>query len=117
MAKGVEYGDSMHLHAYSVPGVRVVPPRHERGEWEADEVISETDSAVEWLSTALRELCGKPGMDLTDEGRVWVAALDGGDSVHTGAKGTALLMESWPDCECEQDRDVRIAPLRRGRRR
>lgn len=117
VTSGVEYGNFMHLHAYSVPGVRVVPPRHERGEWETDEVISETTSAVQWLSTALRELCGKPDMDLTDETQVWIAALNTGESVHTGAKGTALLMESWPDCQCEQDRDVRIAPLRRGRRR
>lgn len=107
----------MHLHAYSVPGVRVVPPRHEREEWEPDEVLTEAPPAVDWLANAMRELTGDSDMDLSDEMPLWTGILGGGQSVHTGARGTALLMEVWTDCECDQDQEARVAPLRRGRRR
>lgn len=111
------YRNGMHLHAYSVPGVRVVPPRDQRQDWEPEEALTDVRPAVEWLSDAMRELCGKPEMQLADESRVWTIVLDGGESVHTGARGTALLMEAWPDCECDKDSETRVAQLRRGRRR
>lgn len=107
----------MHLHAYSVPGVRVVPPRDDRPDWEPDEVHLDVSPAVEWLSGAMRELCGRPDMQLADETHVWTTTLTAGESVHTGAKGTALLMEAWPDCECHRDSEARIAQIRRSRRR
>jgi hypothetical protein len=107
----------MHLHAYSVPGVRVVPDRGNRQDWEPEEALTEVKPAVEWLAAAMRELTGQPDMSLDDEARVWTTTLTAGESVHTGAKGTALLMEAWPDCECHQDAEASVAQLRRGRRR
>jgi hypothetical protein len=64
----------------------------------------------------MRELCAKPEMELADETRVWSEVLNADQSVHTGARETALLMEAWPDCECDKDQAARVAPLRRGRR-
>ncbi|HEX7658355.1 MAG TPA: hypothetical protein VF444_02660 [Pseudonocardiaceae bacterium] len=108
----------MHLHAYVAPGVRAanIPPRPERTDWEPDDVFTETAAAVEWLASATRKLCGDD-LDLSDETPLWTKILDAGDSVHGGAKDTSLLVESEPDCECDQDQAARIAPLRRGRRR
>lgn len=86
-------------------------------DWEPDEIFTETPPAVEWLVNATRELCAKPAMDLDDEMRVWTAALDSGDSVHTGARDTSILMEAHADCDCGHQDGGSIAPLRRARRR
>jgi hypothetical protein len=109
----------VHLHAYLATGIRPanVPPREARQDWEPDEIFTETTPAVEWLTNATRELCAKPEMELADEVRVWTATLDNGESVHTGARETSILMEADPDCGCNPADGGSIAPLRRTRRR
>lgn len=109
----------MHLHAYLATGLRAasIPPREERQDWEPDDLFTETAPAVEWLANATRELCATPEMNLADEMRVWAATLDAGESVHTGARGTSVLVEAHDDCGCGHPDTGSIAPLRRARRR
>jgi hypothetical protein len=112
----------MHLHAYTVTDLPVVPQRSERDAWEPDEVFSDAALAVTWLVEAMRQLCQSKRRqkdavvgDFADEQRVWSSLLSAGESVHTGAGTTRLLVEAWPDCECDPQGD-KISPLRRGRR-
>jgi hypothetical protein len=109
----------VHLHAYLVTGLRAasIPPREKRPDWEPDDVFSEAAPAVEWLANATRELCAAPEMNLADEISVWTTNLDAGESVHTGARETSILVEAHEDCDCGRQDGGSIAPLRRTRRR
>ena len=109
----------MHLHVYSAIDVRPahVPLRSERAGWEPDDVFTDAASAVEWLASATMELCGKPNMNLSDEIPLWTRLLEEGESIHTGARDTTLLVENFEDCACGNEQAGHVSPMRRSRRR